>query len=44
MNKKYIRNYRDSDLSGKQNTEVLEYDYLFYTQKRKLVKIIRVVG
>ena len=39
MNKKNIRNYRDSDFSGEQNTKVLDYDYI-HVEKRKLVKII----
>ena len=35
MNKKNVRNYRDSDLSGEQNTEVLEYNYLFLHTEKK---------
>ena len=37
MNIKKIRNYTsmDSDLSGEQNTEVLEYDYLFLHTEKK---------
>ena len=35
MNRKYKRKYRDFELSREQNTEVLEYDYLFLHREKK---------